>query len=183
MGVLSWLTGGSSTKNQQGASVLGESTVPESSLFSGFLDLPSLKFFGPYCQSPNKRYTLGWRDANDRGTRGGARSSGLGRYILLEGRDLIAEGNMARPNDGKVADNGVFVLNDWGFSSDLSGVFSAYRPDGKNILSRRFRANLYNNGLAPGGSLAVCQKRATCLWSNASSKQRRLAFRRRLQRS
>jgi tetratricopeptide (TPR) repeat protein len=64
---------------------------------------------------------------------------------------------MARPNDGKVADNGVFVLNDWELSGDLSGVFSAYRPDGKNILSRRFRANLYNNGLASDGSLAVCQ--------------------------
>ena len=64
---------------------------------------------------------------------------------------------MQRPNDGKVADTGVFVLNDWLFTSDLSGVFCAFRPDGSKILTRRFKANLYNNGLSPDGRLAVCQ--------------------------
>jgi len=26
---------------------------------------------------------------------------------------------MARPNDGKVADNGTFIFNDWGFGDGL----------------------------------------------------------------
>src|SRR5882724_8459964 len=64
---------------------------------------------------------------------------------------------MERPNDGKVADNGVFILNDWQFTDALSGVFSAFRTSGKMIISRRFNANLYNSGLSVDGSLAVCQ--------------------------
>jgi tetratricopeptide (TPR) repeat protein len=62
-----------------------------------------------------------------------------------------------RPNDGKVADNGTFILNDWEFSSELCGVFRAFRANGKEIVSRRFKANLFNNGLSADGCFAVCQ--------------------------
>ena len=156
MSVLSWLFGNRSTEDDR-APVHTHPNTAESDLFSDFLDLPSRNFFGPCSHSPNKRYTLGWRDANDSGSRGGARSSGMGRYILLERQHVLAQGRMARPNDGKVANNGVFILNDWEFTNDLSGVFSAFRPDGVKILSRRFKANLYNNGLSADGHLAVCQ--------------------------
>jgi tetratricopeptide (TPR) repeat protein len=64
---------------------------------------------------------------------------------------------MPRANDGKVADNGVFILNDWGAIETLSGTFAAFGPDGKRIVSRKFKANLFNNGLSPDGRLAVCQ--------------------------
>jgi hypothetical protein len=64
---------------------------------------------------------------------------------------------MQRPNDGKVADNGTFVLNDWRFSNDFSGIFWAFRADGSVILSRSFSANLLNNGLSADGAFACCQ--------------------------
>jgi hypothetical protein len=156
MGILSRLFGSRSTTERSDADTRkGEAT--DSDLFQNFLDLPSHGFFGSCSHSPNKHFTLGWRDANDSGSRGGSRSSGLGRYILLRGEEVLVEGRMARPNDGRVANNGVFVLNDWEFTKNLSGVFSAFCPDGKKILSRRFKANLYNNGLSADGRIAVCQ--------------------------
>ena len=39
----------------------------------------------------------------------------------------------------------------------LKGTFRAYTPDGSSILSFRFEANLYNNGISEDGQFAVCQ--------------------------
>jgi hypothetical protein len=157
MGILNWLrvTGSTTPQSSAGADIEGDFAGDEA--FPNILHLSSRNFFGLCSRSPSKRYTLAWSDADESGSRGGARTSGLGRYILLEGRNILVEGRMERPNDGKVADNGVFVFNDWQFSSDLSGIFWAFRPDGKKIISRRFKANLFNNGLSADGCLAVCQ--------------------------
>ena len=151
MRLLSWLTKGRDIAEAP------EQQAAEGSLFDHFLQLPSYNFFGQRSLSPNKRFTLAWSDADESGLRGGARSSGMGRYLLLDGQEVILQGRMERPNDGKVANNGIFILNDWEFTSELSGVFFAFRADGTRILSRRFKANLYNNGLSANGRLAVCQ--------------------------
>lgn len=100
----------------------------------------------------NERYTLLW---HDRRWVDGAVS--VGRYLLVESDAVVAEGEMERPQDGKVADNGTLILNDWGASDELSGTFHAFSRDGTPILSRRYSANLLNNGLSQDGRLAVCQ--------------------------
>src|SRR3546814_4600282 len=64
---------------------------------------------------------------------------------------------MERPNDGKVADDGTFILNDWGSRDALAGTFMAFARDGRPILKRDYAANRLNNGLSPDGGLAVCQ--------------------------
>jgi len=133
-------------------------TSAETALIEGdFLRIPSRNYFGWFRTSPDGRYTVTWLDGNDAGTRGGARTSGMGRYFLLSGGAIVAEGRIERPNDGKVADDGTFVFNDWGFSSDLVGVFRAFRVDGRAILAQPFTANLLNNGLSADGRLAICQ--------------------------
>jgi hypothetical protein len=111
-----------------------------------------IDFTGQCAQSPNGRFTLLWRDRyilNDvlQG----------GRYVLLDNRRLVLDEAMARPQDGKVANDGVFILNDWGSSEELAGTFHAFAPDGREILSRHFTANLLNNGLSDDGRLAVSQ--------------------------
>lgn len=55
---------------------------------------------------------------------------GRGGWILLDAGKVIAEGGMQRPNDGKVANNGTHVLNDWGTLETPSGTFAAFAPDG-----------------------------------------------------
>jgi hypothetical protein len=64
---------------------------------------------------------------------------------------------MPRPNDGRVTNNGTFILNDWGAAQILAGTFAAFAPDGTVIFERPFQANLYNNGLSEDGRLAACQ--------------------------
>lgn len=118
---------------------------------SRILEIPALNFFGLYSRSPSGRYTLVWRDGS------GSQDGDEGRYVLLDGKKLVADGTMQRPNDGKVADNGTFILNDWRFLNNLNGVFWAFRADGSLILSRSFSANLFNNGLSADGTVACCQ--------------------------
>jgi hypothetical protein len=122
-----------------------------------FIDIPSRRFFGESIKSSNGRFTLAWRDANESGSQGGARSKGKGKYIVLAGKDVIAQGAVARPNDGKIANDGNFILNDWGFGGGLQGVFLAFDRSGKPLVKRRFEANLFNNGLSVDGSTAACQ--------------------------
>lgn len=123
-----------------------------------FLSIPAKGYFGQYTRSGNGHFVLTWRDGNDEGTHGGARQSGMGRYLLLEDEKIVVEGRMERPNDGKVADTGTFILNDWHFSTaQLQGTFCAFRKDGTPILQQRYEANLYNNGLSADGHWACCQ--------------------------
>src|SRR3546814_6068768 len=76
-----------------------------------------------------------------------------GRYVLLDGAELLVDGAMERPNDGKVADDGTFILNDWGSRDALAGTFMAFARDGRPILKRDYAANILNNGLSPAGGL------------------------------
>lgn len=159
MSIFNWLRGGKAraplTAATPSRAERGTSAV---SYLGSLVRIASKDFTGHFTRSPNGRFLLAWRDANDEGTHGGARLVGHGRFILMEDDLVIAEGRAERPNDGKVADNGVFILNDWLFyRAGLEGVFLAFRKDGSRILSRRFEANLYNNGLSADGRIAVCQ--------------------------
>lgn len=116
------------------------------------VSIPELDMVGERASSPNGRYTLVWRD---RYWMNGVPVEG--RYLLIDGDRVAVDGKMERPQDGKVADNGTFILNDWGDSQQLSGTFHAFRGDGSLILSRTYAANLLNNGLARDGRLAACQ--------------------------
>lgn len=157
MGIMDWIKGASG-KAAAPTDTKAKSATARYEITGRLIFINGRDFVGAYSRSPNGRYLLAWRDANDAGTRGGARSNGHGRFILIEDEAIVAEGRVERPNDGKVADNGVFILNDWLFFSErLEGVFLAFQRDGAPILSRRFEANLFNNGLSADGRLAVCQ--------------------------
>lgn len=173
--MLKWLLG---AKRDTAAKAAGEGSRRirrdrlESSLGS-VIHLPELDFIGHHVVSPNGRYILLWRDGNNEGTRGGARESGLGRYYLIDGDQVVAEGRAERPNDGHVADNGTFTLNDWRFASSLCGVFLAFRADGDPIIARAFAANIFNSGLSSDGRRAVCQ---ACNAPNSSDSSRLVFF-------
>ncbi|MGO3927360.1 hypothetical protein [Rhodopseudomonas pseudopalustris] len=150
MGLRNWLFGGSKAQVPKAADTEAPNGKSDDSIFGDIIDIPSRNFIGLSAKSPNRRFSIAWCD-------GGPNQSRAGRYILLDRGKIVAEGKMARPNDGKVTDNGVFILNDWGDSESLSGVFAAFRPDGSTIVVRKFSANLYNNGLSADGTRAVCQ--------------------------
>jgi hypothetical protein len=148
MGILNWLAGKSSAAPQQAPAA--NSGAAEDDPFSRVIHIESLNFVGMSARSPSKRFTVAWAD-------GGPDQARTGRYLLLDGERVVVQGKMARPNDGKVTDAGVFILNDWGSMETLNGAFAAFGPDGRKLVSRKFSANLYNNGLSPDGRFAVCQ--------------------------
>lgn len=121
--------------------------------FTGrMVSVPGRNLFGAFSKSPDGRYLLVWASG---ASQGGQRPKG--RYLLLEDGVAVAEGQLERPNDGKVADNGVFLLHDWLFDDALRGRIHAFAADGRELLAHTVEANLYNNGLASDGSFAVSQ--------------------------
>ncbi len=140
---------------------------------SRIVHIPELNFIGHQVRSANGRFILLWRDGNDAGTVGGARQSGLGRYYLVDGDLVVAEGRVERPNDGRVANNGTFTLNDWRFTSELCGMFLAFRADGSPIIARTFAANIFDSGLSDDGRYAVCQ---ACNAPNSEDSSRLVIF-------
>lgn len=122
-----------------------------------FVRVASIDFFGPFSESSNRRYLVAWSDFDPSSGRGGFREEGLGTYILGEDGNVIAIGKAERPNDGRVADNGTFIFNDWMFGEELKGTFLAFDKNGNSLLRHRFPANLFNNGISRNGEYAVCQ--------------------------
>lgn len=117
----------------------------------------SRDLLGSFTRSPNGRYMLIWSDADPSGRRGGFRDSGHGRYLLLLNHRVVVEGRLERPQDGRVADSGVFLLHDWLFGEGLRGQVHAFAPDGRPLLNHPVEANLYNNGLSADGAFAAAQ--------------------------
>jgi len=122
-----------------------------------FVSVDDIDFFGPSSESCNRRYLVAWSDCDPSSGRGGFRQEGPGTYILAEDCNVVAIGKAERPNDGKVADNGIFIFNDWMLGEGLKGTFLAFDKSGANILRHRFSANLFNNGISCNGEYAVCQ--------------------------
>ena len=122
-----------------------------------WVTIDEIGFFGEFAESPDGKFTVAWADREPSGNRGGFRNSGHGSYILACEDQLVLKGNMERPNDGRVADNGSFVLNDWLFGEGLNGVFYAINRDGSVLVQRRFEANLLNNSISSDGRFALCQ--------------------------
>jgi hypothetical protein len=147
---MSWLNRIFGGDNEPATAAPGRVTLPRRS--ERIVAIAELDFVGERATSPDGRFTLLWRDRHSADGR-----LIQGRYLLIEGDIPIVDRGMARPQEGKVADDGTFVLNDAGDSQELSGTFHAFRSDGSEIVSRVYTANLLNNGLSHDGRLAVCQ--------------------------
>lgn len=150
MSWLSRLLGGAEAAPEGGRAAPVRVAMPQHD--RRIVSVPELDMVGERATSRNGRFTLLWRDRH--------RADGVpiqGRYLLIDGDTAVIDRRMARPHDGKVADDGTFVFNDAGDSQSLSGTFHAFRSDGSEIASRAFTANLLNNGLSHDGRLAVCQ--------------------------
>jgi tetratricopeptide (TPR) repeat protein len=74
----------------------------------------------------------------------------------LAGDVVSAHGKMQRPNNGSVADNGSFSLEDWHFGSTLSGTFSVFDSTGIPIVTKELTANILDSGVSRNGKLAFC---------------------------
>jgi hypothetical protein len=108
-------------------------------------------------QSPNGIFSLAWYDP-------GTISKSTGKYALFQQHELLLVGSLRRPEFGKVADNGVFILNNCISEKQRHAKFHAFGKSGEILIERLFKAHLWKNGLSQDGRFAVCQ---TC---NAENK-------------
>lgn len=123
-----------------------------------FLDVSAIGYSGLYSLSKSKKWAISWRDSDPAAGRGGHRESGYGEYVLADliGDVVSAQGQIQRPNNGSVADNGSFCLEDWHFGSSLSGTFSVFDRAGNPILKKELTANIFGSGISKNGKLAYC---------------------------
>ncbi len=121
------------------------------------VSIDALDFIGHQAVSPNNRYRLIWADRTPDGCRGGNRSEGHGSWSLLLDDRIVAAGSLERPQEGCVADNGTVILHDWMFGEGLQGRFVAFAPDGTQLVTQQYAANLMSNSLSPEGKFAICQ--------------------------
>lgn len=116
-------------------------------------------YFGPCHRSSSGRWALSWLDSAPTGGRGGHRETGDGFFVLYDteqGR-IVTEGNLQRPNNGHVADNGSFSIEDWHFGGDLSGTLHVFDHEGSLLLARSVTANIVDSAISGNGQYAICQ--------------------------
>lgn len=157
MNLFSWLFG-SRKKPVPDSPVVQSEPKHVVEIAGTFLCIDAIGWGGLFAKSPNRKWAVSWRDRSPDGSLGGSRESGEGEYVLvnLSTGAVVARGSLPRPNQGHIADNGTFTLEDWHFGSSLSGTFRAFSSDGRTLLSRTFTANILESGLSKNGKLAYC---------------------------
>lgn len=158
MGLFNFIFGGNKIK---GAARVSSQSAPGQVIYfrNKFVEIPSLGFFGQFRKSRSNEWVICWSDSDELKHRGGHRISGHGRYVLysVPQNKVVLQGNLERPNSGSVADNGNFSIEDWHFGSELSGTFYVISSAGRELIKRKFEANLYNSAISESGHFAVCQ--------------------------
>jgi hypothetical protein len=113
------------------------------------------RIHGQFAKSPNKEFTLLWRDnalcLDARNTRT------KGPFYLFKESHELCKGAIERPHDGHVADDGAFLFCDWLFTGESASVFYAFNCAGEVLVKKKFRANLLGASMSPGGEFAACQ--------------------------
>jgi len=107
-------------------------------------------FSGQFRRSPNSRFILAWREENSADPIGWVVENG--GFVLIDGEKIILRGTMRRPNDGRVANNGNFILSDWEES-----VFYAYSPSGEMLSRKEFESAADLHGISDDGRWAVTE--------------------------
>lgn len=113
----------------------------------GFVTIPGEEIYGRSARSPSKEWIVAWNGSKE------------GRYVLynVKRKVVTAKGSLERPDQGSVADNGIFSLVDLQLGNELRATFYLFASDGMLIVKREALANIYNSAISPNGKLAVFQ--------------------------
>lgn len=69
-----------------------------------------------------------------------------GEVAFINHNKLFLINALERPNDGKLAENVNFIINDWMATQERSGIFYAFNSEAEILIKRR-NSNLGNNGI------------------------------------
>lgn len=80
-----------------------------------------------------------------------------GKTVFIAGDRLFLIDDIERPNDGNLADNGNFIVNDWMHSQKLCGTFYAFNSEAEILIKRKFYSNLGKNIISTSGRYAAVE--------------------------
>ena len=127
------------------------------------------ELFGRVFRSPNQIFMLLCKDEWITGAQ-----NKCGSFYLFRAGQEIYKGKMERPNDGRIANNGNFILTDWIFPSDEpQSVFYAFNHEGRKLIEQKLDAAIYTSHISDDGNFAACQ---TCENNEAIAEQTLFAF-------
>lgn len=112
----------------------------------------SLEFFGEFSKSPDGNYLVAWRT--------GSGYDNQGSFVLAHNDQVIHYGNIKRPMEAYISNNGISIFQDCRFT-DKSGVnmkTSVIIKDrnGDNIFKKELKTLLINRvGISTSGSYAA----------------------------
>lgn len=111
------------------------------------IELPGAGTFAAFSRSPSGEWIVAWNASSE------------GEYVLYNAskNEVAASGQMKRPDQGCVADDGVFSIVEQGDMNALSGDFHLFSSTGAPVLTRSVTAIIYNSALSQNGKLAVFQ--------------------------
>ena len=126
--------------------------------YEGYISIEGIDFNGNYfSRSKNDNfilasrpeYTTGYRTRNEFTT---ILVHALVAFIKKDELFLISD--LWHPNNGKVAENGNFIIYDSEYF-DYYGTFYAFNSEAKVLIKREFNSNLGNNGISENGRYAI----------------------------
>lgn len=117
-----------------------------------WIEIKSLRFYGfvNHC-SANGLYSVASQDRIIQKTK-----TLNGALVLFTDDKIIYHKRFQRPNDAKVADNGIVILCDWLHTKETAGVFYALNSKGQTIIKHRFKAHILGTAISPSGHYALC---------------------------
>jgi hypothetical protein len=166
VGLLGWMLGRavlrfmSRSEQTSGSAKIEVELHDGGATFDGrVFQLKEPRWWGFGSRSPNGRWMVSWIESDSESGQGGNRERGKGAYLLYDMTEsrIAKKGQLERPNNGHVADNGIFLLEDWLLGEGLQGVLYAFAPTGQVLLKRKFTANLATSAISKTGKYAVCQ--------------------------
>jgi hypothetical protein len=119
------------------------------------LTLNGMNFYCEYVKSSNGHFMIAFYDGDPYFGIGGHRKKGNGYYFLFKDQVLTVIGRAERPNDGKVGNNGFFIINDWLFDDGTKSIAYAFNDKGEEIIKKHLNANLLTNAISPTGHFAI----------------------------
>ena len=123
---------------------------------SHFSRVPSLDFWGFSSKSINGKYTLTWSTDSLRQESSDAHPLDNITYSLAEDGEIVLKGRLNRPEYGKVADNGNFILTYSPIDGSLCAV-RAFDKKGNILVEHNINAFVLENEISQNGRYAVSQ--------------------------
>lgn len=151
--------GNTSSKNRKVLFTDSENNKTELKVIIGkrHISIPEIDFraISPI-QSENEKFLLAYRDSYHV-LKDGKRETVEGQVVFIKDNELFLKNELERPHDGKVSENGNFIINDWMLSGELCGTFYAFNSEATVIMRTKFNSNLGNNELSENGQYAVLE--------------------------